>query len=162
MAGVSRTLGLIIAGVTGLLILILVSGCGGGENQSRTTRAPRSADVAPPRLSAADEKAYPDIQKTSGDLRAAAIPVTYRSAAAIASAQLSADVRELRAVKPQDALLRRLRRSALKAVSVAISQPRGASVKAAAAAAIAEADRIDAGLRRYAASHPAANEIAPG
>ena len=30
------------------------------------------------------------------------------------------------------------------------------------AAAIAEADRIDAGLRRYAASHPAANEIAPG
>jgi hypothetical protein len=86
--------------------------------------------------------------------------VTYGSAAKIGSRQLNSDFRKVLALSPQSPLLRRLRAQALTAVRSATSP--AASVKAAAAAAIAEADRIDAGLRRYAASNPAANEIAPG
>jgi hypothetical protein len=163
---------LLVAGVAALAFAGPAAGCGGSgdkqgsaANGSTTTGAgakkpPRSAEVRPPRLARTNKSAYAAIQKVSGDLRAAATPVTYGSAAKIASRQLNSDFRKVLALSPQSPLLRRLRAQALTAVRSATSP--AASVKAAAGAAIAEADRIDAGLRRYAASNPAANEIAPG
>jgi hypothetical protein len=85
--------------------------------------------------------------------------VAYGSAGTIAAGQLNADVRRLERLKPRSSLLRDLREQTLSAVRSTIT--RGGS-KAIANAAIGEADRIDQGLRRYAASNPAANEIAPG
>lgn len=163
---------LLVAGVAALAIAGPTAGCGGSGDKSGNAatstagqdagakRPPRAAEVRPPRLARTDKRAYTAIQKASGDLRAAATPVTYGPAAKIATKQLNADFRRLLALSPESPSLRRLRVQTLTAVRSAISP--GAAGKAVATAAIAEADRIDAGLRRYAASNPAANEIAPG
>jgi hypothetical protein len=173
---VPRLTRLLVAGVAALAIAGPPAGCGGssdkhgnaGGNNGGTAstnaaggkRPPRSAEVRPPRLVRADKRAYTTIQKASGDLRAAATPVTYGATGRIATHQLNTDFRKLLALSPQSALLRRRRVQTMPALRSATS--RGASGKAVAAAATAEADRIDSGLRRYAASNPAANEIAPG
>jgi hypothetical protein len=169
---VPRLTRLLVAGVAALAIAGPTVGCGGsgdkhgnagstaGSNAAGGKRPPRSAEVPPPRLVRADKTAYTTIQKASGDLRAAVTPVTYGATGRIATRQLNADFTKLLALSPQSPLLRRLRVQTMTAVRSATS--RGASAKAVAATATAEADRIDAGLRRYAASNPAANEIAPG
>ena len=156
---------LVLVGVSGLATLSSLAGCGGSgdkDAQSASRRAPRSAEVPPPRLAAVDRRAYAVIQKASGDLRAAAIPVTYGSAAQIPAGQLHSDLRRLDTLKPRNPLLKRLHAETARAVTSLTAQRSASSAHASAKAAIAEADRIDAGLRRYAASHPAANEIAPG
>jgi hypothetical protein len=169
---VPRLTRLLVAGVAALAIAGSAAGCGdsgdkngnagntAGGNSVDGKRPPPGAEARPPRLVRADKRAYIRIQKASGDLRAAASPVSYGATSRIATDQLNADFRKLLALSPQSPLLRRLRVEAMTAVRSATS--RGASGKAVAAAATAEADRIDAGLRRYAASNPAANEIAPG
>jgi hypothetical protein len=164
---VSPIVRFLIAAIAGCSILVSGTGCGGSKHDSEpvqrdSRKPPRSAEIPPPRLRAPDKKAYAVIQKTSGDLRAAAIPATYGSTAGIATDQLSSDVRKLDAQKPRNSLLKRLLAETRSAVTAAIAQRSGAPARASAKAAIAEADRIDAGLRRYAASHPAANEITPG
>jgi hypothetical protein len=141
-----------------------ITGCGGSSKESSTSETgtrqpPRSAEVAPPRLPAPDKRAYAAIQRSSGDLRAAATPVAYGSAGTISAGRLNADIRRLERLKPRSSLLQDLREQTLSAMRSTIT--RGSS-KAIANAAIGEADRIDQGLRRYAASNPAANEIAPG
>jgi hypothetical protein len=163
---------LLVAGVAATAIAGPIAGCGGSGDRNGSAgtnsvangaggkRPPRSAGVRPPRLARTDKRAYATIQKASGDLRAAATPVTYNPAGRIATKQLNADFRKVLALSPGSPLLRRLRVQTLTAVRSATSH--GASAKAVATAAIAEADRIDAGLRRYAASNPAANEIPPG
>src|SRR5207244_1215269 len=107
-------------GIAGFSMLVSIAGCGGSKdhsnpNQSKSKQAPRSAEVPPPRLAAADKKAYAVIQKTSGDLRAAAIPVTYGSTARIATDQLNSDVRKLDAVKARNSLLKSLHAETLHA-----------------------------------------------
>jgi hypothetical protein len=161
---VPRLTRLLAAGVAAFAVAAgSITGCGGGSDGStgRTDKRkpPKSAEVAPPRLPASDRRTYAAIQKTSGDLRAAATPVAYGSGGTIAADQLEADVRRLERLKPRSSSLRDAREQALSAVRSTIT--RGSS-KASANAAIAEADRIDDSLRRYAASNPAANEIAPG
>jgi hypothetical protein len=165
---VSRPLKSLVAGIGVLLVAGPLSSCGGSADKStssETNRAVPGAEARPPRLSRPDRKAVRDIQKSSGDLRAAVTPVAYGSSNQIlAKNQLSADISSLNSSKPRNSLLRRLRTRALHALQSAVSSSPHQSVppKDVATAAIAEADRIDAGLRRYAASHPAANEIAPG
>jgi hypothetical protein len=139
-----------------------VAGCGGDSNDGSgpdDRKPPASAEVPPPRLPASDRRAYATIQKASGDLRAAATPIVYGTGGRIASEELSADVRKLQRLAPRSRLLRNLRDRTLSAVQSAMG---GNATKEIAAAAIAEADRIDDGLRRYAATNPAANEITPG
>jgi len=157
----------LLAGVVGLLALTgLVSGCGGGSGDGKD--APKTApgaEIPPPRLQSADRKAFAEIQTSSGVLRAAAVPVAYGSATRIVvTDRLNSAARALAAVVPRNSLLRRLRRTTLKSLRAAGSSGarENSTAKQIAQSAIAEADRIDAGLRRYAASHPAANEIAPG
>jgi hypothetical protein len=158
---VPRLRSLLAAGLAGLLVAVGPVACG-DDDADESQRAAPGAEVAPPRLSRSDREAFAEIQRASGALRAAAIAVAYGSAPRIAEpGRLRAVARELAAIVPRDSLLRRLRRRTIKALRTAASEE-GTPPKDVAKAAIAEADRIDAGLRRYAASHPAANEIAPG
>ncbi len=154
-----------VVAVAAFVIAGAVAGCGGSNNGPPTgtggstlKHPPRSAEVPPPRLPSTDRRAYREIQTASGDLRAAVTPLAYGTAAAIRADRLNADIGRLRRLAPRSALLTRLRADTLTALQGATSAATKSS-KATAAAAIAEADRIDSGLRRYAASNPAANEI---
>jgi hypothetical protein len=146
-----------------------VAGCGGGSSSTSSSKTatsaadqkkpPRSAEIPPPRLHPPDRKTYAAIERISGDLRAAATPLAYGTAATIDKTALASDARTLDRLAPKSAQLRGLRQQTLSALQSVIGR---APTKAIATAAIGEADRIDDGLRRYAASNPAANEIAPG
>ena len=154
---------LLLAGLACLLAL-LAQGCGGSDDGDNATRSAPGAETPPPRLQTANRKAYIEIQRSSGALRAAAVPVAFGAATRIVvTDRLHAATRRLAADVPRDSLLRRLRRKALRGLRAAASPEAraDATAKGIAKAAIAEADRIDAGLRRYAASHPAANELPP-
>jgi len=152
---------LLATGVAGLAIAAPLAGCGGSGDEGGTTKqAAPGAEVAPPPLAARDRRAYDEIERSSGVLRAAAVPVAYGSAPRIVVAgDLNTAARKLARAKPRDPLLRRLRRAAIAALRTAASEGtvEGATAKQVAKSAIGEADRMDAGLRRYAASHPAAN-----
>ena len=156
-----RVRDLVVLGLAGLLVAAApLSGCGGSDDDGQTTRTNPAAEVPPPPLPARNRRAYSELQRASGTLRAAAVPVAYGSATRIVVADsLNAAVRQLSRTRPRDASLRRLRQMTLAALRVAASEParEDATAKGIAKAAIAEADRIDADLRRYAASHPAAN-----
>jgi hypothetical protein len=158
VALVRRALRFLVAGAAAFSIAVAPLACG-SEDEDKTVPG---AEVRPPRLPPVDKRAYRRIQQSSGDLRAAAIAVSYGSSEVVVADQLRADIRKLENLDPHDPLLKRLHRRALRALRSAGSAGQGAAAQAAAAAAIAEADRIDAGLRRYAASHPAANELTPG
>jgi hypothetical protein len=166
---VPTLLRLIVAGIASLALLAPVAGCGDGSNEgsnegstSETSgpKPPRSAEVPPPRLASRDREAFAAIQTASGVLRAAVVAAAYGSANRIPAHPLRGAARKLRSVHPRNPLLKQLRARTANALIAAASP--SADSKAVAAAAIAEADRIDAGLREYAASHPAANEVAPG
>jgi hypothetical protein len=166
MGFVPRLNRLLAAGVAVLALAALgAGGCGGSSKPKATTGAtdhrkpPRSAEIPPPRLHASDRKAYAAIQKASGDLRAAVTPLAYGAASRIETTDLTADARKLERLAPRSPRLQGLREQSLSALQSVIGR---APTKAIATAAIGEADRIDDGLRRYAASNPAANEIAPG
>jgi hypothetical protein len=156
----------LLAGVAGFLALAgSALGCGGGSDDGdQSAKTAPGAETPPPALRTADRKAFAEIQRSSGVLRAAAIPVAYGAAPRIVVAdRLNVASRALARDVPRNALLRRLRRTALRGLRATASPAaqREATAKAIAESAIAEADRIDAGLRRYAASHPAANELPP-
>jgi hypothetical protein len=147
------------------LALAVPLGCGSSSKKdesgtTKTTRTAPGAETPPPPLPANDGQAYAEIQRDSGVLRAAAVPVAYGTASRIVVAdRLNAAARTLTGVKPRNPLLVRLRRQTLAALGKAGSRAGLDETKAKGIArkAIAEADRIDAGLRRYAALHPAAN-----
>jgi len=105
--------------------------------------------------------AFGRIQSASGALRAAAVPVAYGASPQSDASGLNRALRRLPGAEPQNVQLQRLKARTLAAINAILAADRGAAAKAAATEAIAEADGIDAGLRRYAASHPAANEIQP-
>jgi hypothetical protein len=159
---VLRVRPLLVAVAVGLLAL--PAGCGGSDDEPDTPKPPPSANVPPPKLAARDSRAFREIQRSSGVLRAAVVPVTFGAAPrVVAAARLNAAAGRVAKLRPRDPLLRRLRASVLDALRTTASEgAQRASAKRAARAAVGEADRIDAGLRRYAASHPAANSIAPG
>jgi hypothetical protein len=125
------------------------------------TRPAHGADVKPPRLSRADRLAFGRIQSASGALRAAAVPVAYGAAPQIDPAGLNRAMRRLSGADPANAQLQRLKARTLAAINALLGAGQGAAAKATGNQAIGVADRIDDGLRRYAASHPAANEIQP-
>ena len=147
------------------------SGCGGDSSSSSSSasktatgstnqrKPPRSAETPPPPLHVSDRKTYAAVERISGDLRAAATPLAYGTASTIDKTALVSDARTLDRLSPRSAQLRGLRQQTISALQSVIGR---APTKAIATAAIGEADRIDDGLRRYAASNPAANEIAPG
>jgi hypothetical protein len=161
MARVSGTLRILAAAAAGVVIAFPFPGCGGSSDDSSTRRAAPGAETKPPRLPSADRRAYAQIQRASGALRAAAVPITYGASAAVDLGPVRRATRRVSATHPRNAQLQRLRASMLRALGAINSASPGAASKTAATEAIAEADHTDAALRRYAASHPAANEIAP-
>jgi hypothetical protein len=152
---------IVAAGVVALVIAGSPVACGSDGDDGGTQAAP-GAEARPPRLAAEDKRAFTRIQRASGDLRAAAIPVSYGAPEVVAAARLRADIRRLERTRPEDSLLKRLRLRTLNALRDLSAAGKGEPAQQAGSAAITEADRIDAGLRRYAATNPAANEVAPG
>src|SRR4051812_22753737 len=100
---------------------IALAGCGGSDDKDGTTsQVAPGAEVAPPPLAAPDRRAYNEIERSSGALRAAAVPVAYGSAPRIVvPGELNAAARKLARTHPRDRLLRRLRRTALVALRAA-------------------------------------------
>ena len=152
-----------VLALTGLAIAA-PAGCGSDDDtdtNAGTTKTAPGAEVPPPPLARGDDHAYSELERSSGALRAAAVPVAYGSASRIVVAdRLKAAARRLSATRPSSKALARLRRTTLAALRLAYSEGAvdDSKAKGIAKRSIAEADRIDAGLRRYAASHPAANE----
>ena len=145
------------------LALAAPAGCGGSDEDksARTTETAPGAETPPPPLPTADRAAYVEIERSSGVLRAAAVPVAYGSASRIVvTDRLNAAATRLSRTHPRNALLTRLRRTTLAGLKAAASSDAldDSKAKRIAKRSIAEADRVDAGLRRYAADHPAANE----
>jgi hypothetical protein len=124
-------------------------------------RPAHGADVKPPRLPREDRLAFGRIQSASGALRAAAVPVAYGASQRVEAGELSRALRRLSGADPANARLQELKARTLAAINAVLGAGQGAPAKATANQAIEVADRIDDGLRRYAASHPAANEIQP-
>jgi hypothetical protein len=147
------------------LALLVPAGCGGGSDDNAapppdTRKPPRSAEIPPHPLGSSDRRAYRAIQAASGVLRAAAVPVAFGATTRIETSRLRRAARRVSATDPSNGSLQKLRTTTQDALT-ALAAPSG-DPKAKGKAAMTEADRIDDGLRRYAASHPAANEIAPG
>jgi hypothetical protein len=154
---------LIVAGVAVVALAgFAAGGCGGGsDDTSAANRPAHGADVKPPRLPRPDRLAFCRIQSASGALRAAAVPVAYGAAPQVDGGLLSRVLRRLSGAAPENAQLQALKARMLATINALLAAGEGTVAKATANEAIAEADRIDDGLRRYAASHPAANEIQP-
>lgn len=142
-----------------------VAGCGGSADKPAAPRPPASAEQPPPRLPSGDRAAFAALARNSGVLRAAAVPVAYGSATRIVVRQrLRVAARQVGRTHPRKAALRALRARLLSALRRAAS-PKAlvdSAAKRIARDSIAAADGVDAGLRRYAASNPAANELLPG
>jgi hypothetical protein len=147
-------------------LLILAAGCGSSSDKKSTApKAPASAEQPPPALPSGDRVAFAELARSSGVLRAAAVPVAYGSASRIVVVpRLDAAASAVRKTRPRSAALRRLRARTLAALRLATSPGalRQPTSKRIASRAIAAADRIDAGLRGYAGSNPAANDLLPG
>jgi hypothetical protein len=147
-------------------VLILAAGCGSsGDKQSNERKPPASAETPPPALPSGDRAAFAELTRSSGVLRAAAVPVAYGSATRIVVVpRLDAAAGAVRKTKPGNRALRALRTRTLAALRLASSPGalQQATSKRIARRALAEADRIDAGLRSYAGSNPAANDLLPG
>jgi hypothetical protein len=157
-----RLVGAIVVGA----LLILAAGCGSSsDKKSNEPKAPASAEKPPPALPSGDRVAFAALTRGSGVLRAAATPVAYGSATRIVVVpRLDAAATAVRRTRPRSAALRRLRARTLAALRLATSPGalQQATSKPIARKTIAAADRIDAGLRRYAGSNPAANDLLPG
>ena len=147
-------------------LLIGAAGCGGSDdNTSQQQKTNPAAEIPPPALRPADSAAFSELRRGSGVLRAAAIPVAYGAATRIVVApRLRAEALEVRKTRPRSPRLRSLRARTLAALQLASSPGavQDGTAKQIARDSIKQADRIDAGLRQYAASNPAANDLQPG
>jgi hypothetical protein len=148
-------------------LLIGAAGCGGSDDKTsqQETKTNPAAEIPPPALRPADSAAFSELRRGSGVLRAAAIPVAYGAATRIVVApRLRAEAVEVRQTRPRSPRLRSLRARTLAALRLASSPGavQDGTAKQIARDSIKQADRIDAGLRRYAASNPAANDLQPG
>jgi hypothetical protein len=156
-----------VIGAIAVGLLLVASGCGGSDDKasSAQTETNPNAEVPPPALHHADRKAYAELTQASGALRSAAVPVAYGSATRIVVAErLDAEAADVLKEHPDSAALRSLRKRTLAALRLAGSPAaqRVTTAKQIARDSIAKADRIDDGLRRYAATNPAANDLTPG
>jgi hypothetical protein len=146
-------------------LLICAAGCGGSDDKTSEQKTHPAAEIPPPALRPADRAAFVELGRASGVLRAAAIPVAYGAATRIVVApRLRAAAVDVRKTRPRSPRLRRLRARTLAALRLASSSGarQDGTAKQIARDSIKQAARIDAGLRQYAASNPAANDLQPG
>jgi hypothetical protein len=153
------------SGIVAGALWAALAGCGGSSDKPAQPRPPASAEQPPPRLSTGNRATFVALARNSGVLRAAAVPVAYGSATRIVvQRRLRAAARQVGRTHPRNAALRALRARLLAALHRAASAEtlQDSAAKRIARDSIAATDRVDAGLRRYAASNPAANELLPG
>jgi len=131
------------------------NGGGGGDEQGQAN--------ALSKIPAADQAAFVQIATVIGTLRVRAAPVAIGKADRLASAAPLRDGRSrVAALRPRDPRLMRLRDQLIPALTRFIRAPTsGAAARRAARGAIADADRIEARLRRYARVQPAVGALIP-
>ena len=145
-----------------------LAGCGGGGSQRAAEEGTSAAEEhgqakALGRIPAADQTAFIQIATVIGTLRVRAAPVAIGKADRLASAAPLRDGRsQVAALHPDDPRLARLRDQLIPALTRFIRAPTSAAAaRRAARGAIADADRIEARLRRYARVQPAIGALIP-
>jgi hypothetical protein len=145
-------------------------GCGGGGGSSETAETGSGAEEqeqgqakALEKVPASDQAAFIEIATVIGTLRVRAAPVAVgKSHRLTSAAPLRAGRSRLAALRPRDPRLARLRDRLIPALTKFIHAPTSrAAARRAAKSAIADADRIEAGLRRYARIQPAVGALIP-
>lgn len=135
-----------------ICLAALVAGCHSGHAKKASRRE----------LPAADRSAYVEIASDSGVLRVATVRAALGLGDRIDRRSIGQARARLLELQPADGQLRRLRASLVAACAAATRPVRGrAAVRAVARGALAASDTVNAGLRRYAARHPAVAGLIP-
>jgi hypothetical protein len=142
-------------------------GCGDGGSATRNGERQHVEGGASQRRSAeipnVDRTAFYEIATVSGSLRLSAAPVALgQTDRPPASQELVTARHRLAALRPRDRQLARLRAKLRAALAVALRPVHGlGAVRQAARKALHATDVINAGLRSYAARHPATAALVP-
>jgi hypothetical protein len=145
----------------------LLIGCGDGGSATRNGERQHVEQGASQRRSAeiphADRTAFYEIATVSGSLRLSAAPVALGQAnRQHGTEELVTARHRLAALRPRDPQLARLTAKLRAALAVAIRPVHGlGAVRQAARRALHATDVINAGLRSYAARHPATAALIP-
>lgn len=135
------------------LIALALLGCGSQKTGKQHAAA---------KLPALDRRAYLEIASDSGTLRVSVVRAALGQSAAVDTAAIADARRRLSLARPRDALLVRLKAQLLGACSEAISQTRSkAGTRRAARKALTATDKVNDGLRQYAARHPSVAGLIP-
>jgi hypothetical protein len=135
------------------LIAVALFGCGSHKAAKQRTS---------PQLPAADRRAYVEIATDSGTLRVSVVRAALGRSAAVDTAAIAAARRRLALARPRDALLARLKAQLVAACSEVIAHAGPhTGVQPAAKKALTATDKVNAGLRQYAARHPAVAGLIP-
>jgi hypothetical protein len=136
------------------VLAVNLLGCGGGKD---------SGQKGAPPIPSADRAAFYGIATTSGSLRASAAPAALGQASGLRGrAELVAARRRLAALHPPDRRLAALRVKLVAALGAAVRPVHGTgAARLAAREALRATDAINAGLRSYAARHPATAALIP-
>jgi hypothetical protein len=158
-----------------LFAVTLAAGCGGGshdqggEHRETDSGEPsgeegdQARSAALERIPQSDRDAFLQLATAIGTLRARAAPVAVGSTDRLGpAAPIVAARGQVVALHPTDAALVQVRQGLIPALSRFARAPlSGATARRAARSAIADADRIEAGLRRYSRTQPAIGGVIP-
>jgi len=142
-------------------------GCGDGGSATRNGERPHAERGASQRRSAeiphADRTAFYEIATVSGSLRLSAAPVALgQTDRPTNRAELAAARSRVAALRPRDRQLSTLRAKLRAALAIDLRPVHGlAAIRQAARRALHATDVINAGLRSYAARHPATAALIP-
>ena len=155
------TRGFLLAFVALAAVMI---GCGGGGNAPSAGGETDHSAGRSTRIPAADRTAFYTIATASGTLRRDAAPAALgQPGARLDRKELAALRGQVRAVRPRDPRLARLRTALAAALGAASRAPHGsaAALRVAAKRALQATDSINTGLDDYAALHPAVAGLVP-
>jgi hypothetical protein len=158
-----------------LFAVTLAAGCGGGshdqggEHRETDSGEPsgeegdQAQSAALERIPQSDRDAFLQLATAIGTLRARAAPVAVGSADRLGpAAPIVAARAQVLALRPTDAALVQVRKQLIPVLRRFAGAPlSGTAARRAARSAIAAADRIEAGLRRYSRTQPAIGGVIP-
>jgi hypothetical protein len=143
-----------------------LTGCGGGSGKDTGEageEGEQQQEKALAKIPEADQTAFIKLATAIGTLRARAAPVAVgKSDHLVSAASLRAARSRIADLKPRDQRLARLRDQLLPVLTRFSRAPTsGSGARRAARGAIADADRIEAGLRSYTQTRPAIGGLIP-
>ena len=154
----------------GLLVLVLLSGCGGTNGGNRTGAASPSRTAGEEEGRAAllkipgeDRLAFVQIGVAAGNLRSSAALIRIQNRLRPSDmATFRALARNVESLRPRDPLLQRLRRWTARELKRAIAARRTLqAARRSVATTLAGVERITKGLRAYVFVHPEIGTIVP-